>query len=317
MKVLANLKTGKAAGPDYLVNEFFKYSRNVTGKILTKLFNVILVSGTLPESWSAGFIVPIYKNKGSQTDPNNYRGISLINCICKVFTSLLSVRLTKFSDSIELLGNEQAGFRKNFSTSDHIFTLHVLIAIYTKVLKKKLYCCFVDYSKAFDSVPRVHLWYKLLTCGINGKILKVIKGLYSSAKSSIKQNNCFGVFFNCEIGVRQGDNLSPLLFALYLNDLQEFLSKAYNGLQNSCKLIQDWVQDEDTIVYLKLFTILYADDTVIFAESRSELQAALHGMQHYCNLWKLRINTDKTKVVIYGGKGGKIEPVFKMGNHNI
>ena len=63
---------------------------------------------------------------------------------------------------------------------------------------------------------------------------------------------------------------------------------AYNGL--SCSLIQELVQDEDTIVYLKLLTILYADDTVIFAESRVELQAALYGMMHYCRLWKLDIN---------------------------
>ena len=157
---------------------------------------------------------------------------------------------------------KQAGFRKKFSTSDHIFSLHVLITIYTKVLKKKLYCCFVDYRKAFDSVPRIQLWYKLLASGVNGNILNVVKSLYSSAKSAVKQNNKRSVFFNCEIGVRQGDNLSPLLFALYLNDLQEHLALAYSGLRDSAALISEWVEDEDTVVYLKLFTILYADDTV-------------------------------------------------------
>ena len=97
-----------------------------------------------------------------------------MNCICKIFTSLISIRITKYCDSVELLVKEQAGFRKNYSTCDHIFALHVLIAIYTKVLKKKLYCCFVDYKKAFDSVPMIHLWYKLLSNGINGNILNVI-----------------------------------------------------------------------------------------------------------------------------------------------
>ena len=315
--VLSSLKSGKAAGPDCLINEFFKCSSSVTSKLLMKMFNVILVSGYLPDSWSSGWIVPIYKNKGSKIDPNNYRGISLINCICKIFTSLISIRITKYCDSVELLGNEQAGFRKNYSTCDHIFALHVLIAIYTKVLKKKLYCCFVDYKKAFDSVPRIHLWYKLLSNGINGKILNVIKGLYSTAKSAVKQGSTHGFFFNCEIGVRQGDNLSPLLFALYLNDLQEHLSKAYNGLSSSFNLIQDWVQDEDTVVFLKLFTILYADDTVVFAESRAELQAAMHGMLHYCIMWKLDINVQKTKVVIYGSKPGVKELDFKFGEHNI
>ena len=112
--------------------------------------------------------------------------------------------------------------------------MHVLITLYTKVIKKKLYCCYIDYRKAFDSVPRVHLWYKLLKYGVNGKILNVIKNVYKEAKSAIKLNNpnCHGMFFGCDIGVRQGDNLSPLLFALYLNDLQEFLSMAYDGLEN-------------------------------------------------------------------------------------
>ena len=315
--VLSSLESGKAAGPDCLINEFFKCSSSVTSKLLMKMFNVILASGYLPDSWSSGWIVPIYKNKGSKIDPNNYRGISLINCICKIFTSLISIRITKYCDSVELLGNEQADFRKNYSTCDHIFALHVLIAIYTKVLKKKLYCCFVDCKKTFDSVPRIHLWYTLLSNGINGKILNVIKGLYSTAKSAVKQGSTHGFFFNCEIGVRQGDNLSPLLFALYLNDLQEHLSKAYNGLSSSFNLIQDWVQDEDTLVFLKLFTILYADDTVVFAESRAELQAAMHGMLHYCIMWKLDINVQKAKVVIYGSKPGVKELDFKFGEHNI
>ena len=141
----------------------------------------------------------------------------------------------------------------------------------------------------------------MLSYDINGKVLKtIIKSLYNSATctSAVKLSTNIGAFFNCEIGVRQGDNLSPLLFALFLNDLQEFLAKAYNGLWSSFKLVENFVQDDDTVVYLKLFAILYADNTVIFAESRDELQAALNGMLHYCNIWKLEINSQKTKVVI-------------------
>ena len=104
------------------------------------------------------------------------------------------------------------------------------------------------------------------------------------------------------------------VFALYLNDLQEHLANAYNGLSMSCEHIQYWVQDEDTVVYLKLFTILYADDTVIFGESRHELQAVLNGMWHYCNVWKLDINSQKTKVVIYGNTPNYTEDKFRMGD---
>ena len=133
----------------------------------------------------------------------------------------------------------------------------------------------------------------------NGKVLRIIKYLYNSAKSAVKLSINIGAFFNCEIGMRTGNNLSPVLFALYLNDLQEFLTKAYNGLWSSFKLVENFVQNEDTVVYLKLFTILYADDTVISAESRDELQAALNGMLHYCNIWKLEINSQKTSDYVW------------------
>ncbi len=93
-----------------------------------------------------------------------------------------------------------------------------------------------------------------------------------------------GDLFHCSIGVRQGENLSPLLFALYLNDLQEFLSKAYEGLQSISKMIENFNETRDTVMYVKLFAMMYADDTIVMAESEVEMQAALNGLNHYCNL---------------------------------
>ena len=73
-----------------------------------------------------GLIVPVYKNKADRSDPNNYRGITLISCACKMFTSLISCRISKYVENFQILGNEQAGFRKKFSTVDHVFLLHVV-----------------------------------------------------------------------------------------------------------------------------------------------------------------------------------------------
>ena len=137
--------------------------------------------------------------------------------------------------------------------------------------------------------------------------------MYNNAKSYIRNNNFNGEMFNCEIGVRQGENLSPLLFALYLNDLQEFLSHAYNGLQT----VSEQTETADTITYLKLFVILYANYTVILAESIPELQAALNGMNHYCVIWKLKINTMKTKVVIFSHQKMKEKPKFMLGENQL
>ena len=129
-----------------------------------------------------------------------------------------------------------------FSTCDHIFGLNVLIKKYIlRYCIRNVSVVMLTAAKRSIMCPySFHSWYKLLASGINVKILNVVKSLYSTAKSAVKQNNCHSVFFNCEIGVRQGDNLSPLLFALYLNDLQEHLAMAYNGLA-SCNLIQEWV----------------------------------------------------------------------------
>jgi hypothetical protein len=313
--VVKSLKNNKSPGEDLIVNEFIKCTVNSMCPVYRKLFNAVLHSGVIPEIWTRGMIVPIFKKKGDPKDPSNYRGITLLSCIGKVFTSLISMRLNSFVENFELLGEEQAGFRKKHSTVDHLFVLYGLIDIYIKKARKKLYCTFVDYSKAFDTVPHIHLWRKLLSTGINGKIFNVIKAMYESAKSCIKQNNYTGSSFSCEIGVRQGENLSPLLFALYLNDLEEFLAKAYNGLTYANSLMQEHNQTEDVIIYLKLFIILYADDTIILAESSQEMQAALNGMYHYCQIWKLKINTSKTKVVVFGSKSNKVNAQFKLGDY--
>lgn len=99
-------------------------------------------------------------------------------------------------------------------------------------LGKKLYCTFIDFKKAFDTVWRLGLWQKLVKNNITGKILKVIFSMYSSIKSCVKTGNETSGFFSCDIGVRQGENLSPFLFAVYLSDLEDFLcSNDMTGLQ--------------------------------------------------------------------------------------
>lgn len=125
--------------------------------IYESLFNLILTTGHIPEQWTLGKIKPIYKNKGDASDPDNYRLITILSCLGKLFTALMSERLNTFVEESDILNENQAGFRKNHSTSDHIFTLHAIIET-MKFEKKKLFCSFVDFSKAFDSVWRVGLW---------------------------------------------------------------------------------------------------------------------------------------------------------------
>ena len=133
---IKNLKCRKAPGHDNILNELLKYGSNTLAPFITKLFNIILESGKYPQEWNIGFIVPIFK-KGDRADPNNYRGITLLSCLSKLFTSILNTRLYEFLIENEHIKKEQGGFRKKHSTIDSIYTLKNIIDKVVKCKPKK------------------------------------------------------------------------------------------------------------------------------------------------------------------------------------
>jgi hypothetical protein len=220
----------------------------------------------------------------------NYRGITLLSTMGKLFTKVLNNRLTYWAENYNVYIEAQAGFRKNMGTVDNIFVLHGVI---NHVLNtgKRLYAAFVDFTKAFDFVVRDIIWYKLLKLGVRGKILNVIQSIYENVKSKIKHHNTLSDDFSCLLGVRQGESLSPFLFSMYLNDIEEnFMLNGFEGID---------------IGLLKLFLLLYADDIVIFSETESGLQKGLDILYEYCLRWKLTVNVEKTKIMIFK-KSGRI-----------
>ena len=153
-----------------------------------------------------------------------------------------------------------------------------------------MYCYFEDFTKAFDYVERDNLWYKLIKIGVRGRMLDIIKSIYTTVRSRVKNNNTLSESLSCNIGVRQGECLSPFLFAMYVNDLeQELDNKGVNGID---------------IGIVKLLLLLYADDIVLFAKTAEELQKSLDILEEYCDRWKLTVNKSKTKSYI--SKRGKI-----------
>ena len=308
---VSSLKNDKSGGVDNIVKEYIKSSIDYMLPLYVKLFNIVLDTGILPEAWLIGTIIPIYKNKGDATCPSNYRPITLLSCLGKLFTSIISKRMYAYSDMYEVLHENQAGFRAEYSTLDHIFTLHCLIDLY-QMSKRKLYCAFIDFKAAFDNVWRVGLWKKMLKYGISGKCFKVIFNMYNDSKSRIKSNNECSNLFSCNVGVRQGENLSPFLFALFLNDLEEFLS-LHNV--NGVSYITNEMENELNL-YIKILVILYADDTVLLAESKTELQTYLNIFLRYCNTWKLQLNTDKTKIMIFS-RGRSANENFTLDGKNV
>ena len=255
---------------------------------MCNLFNKIYETGHFPDSWSEGYVIPLHK-KGSINDVENFRGITLLSNVGKLFfTRVLNNRLGEWAETYGVLIEAQAGFRPGMSTVDNNFVLHGLIS---HVLNSdcKLYCAFVDFTKAFDYIVRDNLWYKLIKLGLRGKILNILKSMYATVKSIVKYDNKLGNEFSCTLGVRQGECLSPLLFSLYLNDIEEqFLNSGLQGID---------------VNMFKMFMLLYADDIVIFANSPDELQRCLDLLSNYCNIWKLTVNVSKTKVMVFRNGG--------------
>ena len=282
--------------------------------LLTQTFNVVLLSGHIPNEWATGVIKPIYKNKGDINDPDNYRGITLLSCLGKLFTSVINERLTVFIDSNQIMSEAQAGFRKGYSTTDQIFTLKCIVELFL-CQGRRLFCTFVDYSKAFDSINRAILWKKLISCGISGKVLRVIMNMYKSIKSCVMANGMQSEFFESHVGVRQGENLSPLLFALFLNDMETFFTdQRWNTLKFIDKLYTD--SHDEVTGMLNLFVLMYADDTVIMAENEHDMQRNLNLLNDYCNCNKLKVNISKTKIMVFARSKTRLNniPTFKFGN---
>ena len=168
---MQDLKRGKSAGPDDLIPEFFINSIDIIIPLLNKFFNRIFDHADYPEPWSYSIIVSILK-KGNANDPINYRGISLLDVLGKIYTLILTRRVTFYTNIFSKISESQAGFRDGYSTTDQAFILYSLIHKYLSKKRGKLYVAFVDLTKAFDSINRSKLWKVVSKTGIKGKLYK-------------------------------------------------------------------------------------------------------------------------------------------------
>ncbi|BES87382.1 Reverse transcriptase (RNA-dependent DNA polymerase) [Nesidiocoris tenuis] len=221
--VLGSVKDHKAPGSDGIPFEFFKYVDKAFLEHILDYFNGILETGVVPEAFKEAAIFPLFKKKGDPGDAANYRGLSFVNCLSKLFTSLLANRLSLFVNEGGLLSECQNGFRKGYSTVDAIFTLCGVVRLRLSRPRGKLYAFFVDLRAAFDTVDRGLLFYKLLGMGVSHRMVRVLRSLYSGVTSSVWTRDGATGSFPVGVGVRQGCPLSPLLFALYINNLTDVI----------------------------------------------------------------------------------------------
>ena len=295
------LKQGKAPGLDNVLNEMISCSVNHYPHVFLFLFNLILKSGGHIPSWAVSLLVPIYK-KGDQSDPSNYRGISLISCIAKLFLCILNKRLLSYCIQNNILAPNQLGFLPGNRTSDAHIILYNLINKYCHQKKMFIYGCFVDFSKAFDSISREKLFKKLRDYGITGKVYNVILNLYNNDRACVRVGDKMTEEFEIERGVRQGCILSPLLFNIFMADVSKRL-----GEENGVYLDKD----------AKTSAMIWADDIILLSETEKGLQDLLNKLSEYCEENELTINIDKTKIMIFNKTGRLIRRDFFMDNEKI
>ena len=189
---------------------------------------------------------------------------------------------------------EQAGFRSNHSTIDHIFTVNAMILkhVYGEG-RGKLHVCFVDYKKAFDSVNHSHLWRVLHESGLSTKFFLMLKAIYANVQSCVRWQQTLSDFFPCSVGVKQGAIDSPSLFSLYINVVADFVrSNGKHGVQ----LVPGMVQ---------IFLLLFADDIVLLSTTPIGLQNQINNLVKVSNSLCLKVNVDKTKIMVFR-KGGHL-----------
>ena len=296
LETLAEMKSGKAPGPDGILIEYLKLFGETYVDITHKLVSKIFSEHIYPSKWNTNFLKPIFK-KGNTDDPGNFRGLAIGPAFAKLYSHILLKRLSMFIDEKKLLSPNQVGFVKGKTTSDHIFLIQALIEKIVKKGKGKMFVAFIDFKKAYDTVNRNLLLNRLKQIGINGLFLKNIGAMYDKTKYSIKLNNGHLRPLHSNLGLKQGCPLSPILFNLYIDDIDTVF-------QDGCDPVE--IQGE------KLSHLLYADDLVIISRSEEGLQNALNKLHGFSLLKQLTINISKNKTLVFNTAGRFIKKTFSI-----
>src|SRR5215467_2870727 len=180
----------------------------------------------VPLDWMQGVVFPLYKD-GDDRDPMNYRGITLLSIVGKVYNRVLGNRLMSFAERGELgIVEEPGGFRPERGTQDQIFILTEVLRARTH---RTTYAAFIDVKKAYDTVWRNGLWLRLWEEGVRGKMWRVIKDMYKVVQSSVLVGDEQTKVFDLHTGVRQGCVMSPVLFSFFINGLAREIKKNTQG----------------------------------------------------------------------------------------
>ena len=285
-EAISGMKDGKSADDHGISAEHFKNGPMILFVKLTSLFNCMLTHGLVPHQFRYGTITPIIKDKhGDSSDVNNYRGITISPIASKIFERILKSLFSEFLTS----SSYQFGFKSKSSTSHALHCLKETINYYIDY-GSKVFCSFLDASKAFDRLIHAGLFIKLIERNTPKIFLDILIFWYKDLWCRVKWNGHCGIWFRISAGVRQGGILSPDLYNVYVDELICILQRSGKGCY---------------ISNIFAAAIFYADDMCVLSPSLHGLQKLLDICSSYCEEWDVCLNVKKTKNM-YFGKRSKI-----------
>ena len=282
-KVITNLDSSKASGPDCIPVVVLKNCEPELSYVLPKLFNKCLKESCFPDCWKVSSVVPVFKNVGERSTAKNYRPVSLLSVVSKVFEKLVNNRIVDHLEKCGLFSNFQYGFRSSRSTAD------LLTVVFDRIARAfsrsgATQAVVLDISKAFDRVWHAGLLHKLKSYGISGQIFGLISSFLSNRQLPVVLDGKSSQEYPVNAAVPQGSILGPTLFLLYINDLPD---------DAICNIA---IYVDDTTLYSKCDQ---ASDLWQQLELACKLESDLRDTVDWGRKWLIDFNAEKTQLVSF------------------
>lgn len=287
-KKLSELNVNKSLGPDEIHPKLLYELRLELAGPLTKLFNMSFESCEIPQDWRDATVIPLFK-KGKRDQAENYRPISLTSVVGKIFESILKDQLVDYLERNKFLLDSQHGFRRGRSCLTNLLDFFESVTEYLDD-GQSVDIVYLDFAKAFDKVPHARLVKKLQSCGICGQTLNWIKQWLYSRRQRVSINKTFSEWYGVTSGVPQGSVLGPILFLVYINDLDLGLTSKLCKFADDSKLCRNVNLPSDCI----------------------SLQCDLNKIHDWSQQWQMQFNVEKCSVLHLGYKNRHLK--YKLGN---
>ena len=302
-RTIKGLKTGKAGGMDDIPNEFIKNLGPQARKALLRLYNRIWAGEDIPSHWQRANIKPLLKEGKDPSKTASWRPISLIDCLGKVLERMVADRLMHILEDGGLITPNQAGFRPNRCTTDQILKLvqDATDQFHNGRTSNLTMTSFFDYAKAYDKVWRDGLLHKMQKLGIPNRFVRYTRHFLSRRWTHVEINGTRSKRFLLKQGLPQGSSISPLLFLIFINDLDADLEP-------------------------QTMASLFADDTAVWmadgkerGSNRAPMQQEINKVLRWADKWKMTVNEDKTKAMMISTSAAdkSWDPQFKAGECKI